>query len=195
MHTELFRGIGPIQILAIFLHAGILVIIQQLLDRLAKMLRVDRLSLINDPSTRTAVVRALLTRFDLWIWACGIYTLAAWLLSTLLDPLLGAGWATPARQISMLKVISVLAISSLVGRLIYVSNRRLRALAAGDSSHWESVVAVLCAGEISGAPGKDQNSRPIRPACTGGPRTAFADSELCRQRERFSKGINITCRS
>jgi small-conductance mechanosensitive channel len=31
------------------------------------------------------------------------------------------------------------------GRLIYVTNRRLRALAAGDSSHWESVVAVLCA--------------------------------------------------
>ena len=145
MHAELFRGIGPIQILAIFFHVGILVIVQQLLDRLAKVLRADRLSLVNDQSTRTAVVRALLTRFDLWIWACGMYTLTAWHLSTLFDPLLGAGWATPPRQISMLKVISVLAISSLVGRLIYVSNRRLRALAAGDSSHWESVVAVLCA--------------------------------------------------
>ena len=43
----------------------------------------------------------------------------------------------PARRIKPL--------SSLGGRLIYVSNRRLRALAAGDSSHWESVVAVLCA--------------------------------------------------
>ena len=145
MHAELFRGIGPIQIVAIFFHVGILVIVQQLLDRLAKVLRADRLSLVNDQSTRTAVVRALLTRFDLWIWACGMYALAAWHLSTLFDPLLGAGWATPPRQISMLKVISVLAISSLVGRLIYVSNRRLRALAAGDSSHWESVVAVLCA--------------------------------------------------
>ena len=145
MHTELLRGIGPIQILAIFFHVGVLVIVQQLLDRLARVLRVDRLSLINDASTRTAVVRALLTRFDLWIWVCGIYTLAAWHLNTLLDPLLGAGWAAPPRQISMLKGISVLAISSLVGRLIYVSNKRLRALAAGDSSHWESVVAVLCA--------------------------------------------------
>jgi hypothetical protein len=60
MHAELFRGIGPIQIVAIFFHVGILVIVQQLLDRLAKVLRADRLSLVNDQSTRTAVVRALL---------------------------------------------------------------------------------------------------------------------------------------
>jgi hypothetical protein len=95
MHTELSLGIGPIQVVAIFFHVGVLVIVQQLLDRLAKVLRVDRLSLINDTSTRTVVVRALLTRFDLWIWASGVYTLAAWHLSPLLDPLLGAGWATP----------------------------------------------------------------------------------------------------
>jgi hypothetical protein len=55
MRAELFRGIGPIQILAIFFHVGILVIVQQLLNRLAKMLRVDPLSLVNDRSTRTAV--------------------------------------------------------------------------------------------------------------------------------------------
>ena len=58
---------------------------------------------------------------------------------------LGTDWAMPARQAAILQAITILAISSLVGRLIYVTNRRLRALAAGDSSHWESVVAVLCA--------------------------------------------------
>src|ERR1700737_1037146 len=145
MHFELSRGIGPVRVLAILLHIGMLFFIQQLLDRVARRLRVDGLSLINDRSTRTAVVRALLTRFDLWIWVCGLYTWVAWHFSPFLYPFLGTDWATPARQISMVKVISVLAISSLAGRLIYVSNRRLRMLAAGDSSHWESVVAVLCA--------------------------------------------------
>jgi small-conductance mechanosensitive channel len=145
MHFELSRGIGPVQVLAILLHIGMLFFIQQLLDRVARRLRVDGLSLINDRSTRTAVIRALLTRFDLWIWVCGLYTWVAWHFSPFLYPFLGTDWATPARQISMIKVISVLAISSLAGRLIYVSNRRLRMLAAGDSSHWESVVAVLCA--------------------------------------------------
>jgi hypothetical protein len=24
------------------------------------------------------MVRALLTRFDLWLWGCGVYTLLAW---------------------------------------------------------------------------------------------------------------------
>ena len=45
---------------------------------------------------------------------------------------------------AILHAITILAISSLVA-LIYGTNNRLRALAAGDSSHWESVVAVLCA--------------------------------------------------
>jgi len=145
MRTELVHGIGPIQILAVLLHVGILVIIQQLLDRVARSLGVDRLSLVNDRSTKSAVIRAFLTRVDLWIWACGLYMLLVWHFETFLYPFLGGDWATPSRQISTLKAISLLAISSLAGRLIYVSNARLRTLAAGDSSHWESIVAVLCA--------------------------------------------------
>ena len=122
--------------------------IQLALDRLAKKLRVDRLSLVNDKSMKTAVVRAVLTRLDLWVWGCGLYTLLAWHFDGLVSSILGPDWATPARQASVLQVITVLALSSLVARLIYVTNRRLRALATGESSHWESVVAVLCADSL-----------------------------------------------
>jgi small-conductance mechanosensitive channel len=145
MHTETMQGIGPLQVLAILFHLGILIIIQQIWNRLAKQLRVDRLSLVNDRSTRTAVVRALMTRTAFWIWACGLYTLFAWHLNGFLSPLLGPDWATHSRQVAMIKVLSLLVLCSLVGRLIYVTNIRLRTLAAGDSSHWESVIAVLCA--------------------------------------------------
>jgi small-conductance mechanosensitive channel len=138
-------GLSFSQIVAGLLHLAFLLVIQHALDRLAKNLRVDRLSLVNDRGTRTAVIRALLTRFDLWVWGCGVYTLLAWHLNGLLASALGPSWATPYRQAAILQAITILALSSLGGRLIYVTNRRLRALAAGDSSHWESVVAVLCA--------------------------------------------------
>jgi small-conductance mechanosensitive channel len=145
MRTEILCGLSLSQIAIGFLHFAILLVIQHALDLLAKKLRVDRLSMINDRSTRTAVVRALVTRLDLWIWGCGLYTLLAWHFNRLLAPALGTSWATPDRQTAILQAITILAVSSLGGRLIYVTNRRLRALAAGDSSHWESVVAVLCA--------------------------------------------------
>jgi small-conductance mechanosensitive channel len=145
MQTEIISGLNLSQIAAGLLQLAVLLVVQHGLDRLAKHLRVDRLSLINDLSTKAAVVRALLTRFDLWIWGCGLYTLLAWHFNGLLSTALGPSWATPARQVAVLQAITILALSSLGGRLIYVSNRRLRALAAGDSSHWESVVAVLCA--------------------------------------------------
>src|SRR3984957_12372201 len=145
MQTKIISGLNLGQIAAGLLQFAALLIIQHGLDRLAKRLHVDRLSLVNDLSTRTAVVRALLTRLDLWIWGCGLYTLLAWHFNGLLAPVLGPGWATPDRQVAALQAITILALSSLGGRLIYVTNRRLRALAAGDSSHWESVVAVLCA--------------------------------------------------
>ena len=138
-------GVSLGQVLAGLLHLAILFAIQHALDRLARKLRVDRLSLVNDRSTKTAVIRALLTRFDLWIWGCGLYTLLAWHFNGLVSSALGKDWAPPARQAEILQIITLLALSSLAGRLIYVTNRRLRALAAGDSSHWESVVAVLCA--------------------------------------------------
>ena len=145
MQTEIISGLNLSQIAAGLLQLAVLLIIQHGLDRLAKNLRIDRLSLINDRRTKPAVVRALLTRLDLWIWGCGLYTLFAWHFNGLLSSALGPGWATPARQVAVLQAITILALSSLGGRLIYVSNQRLRALAAGDSSHWESVVAVLCA--------------------------------------------------
>jgi small-conductance mechanosensitive channel len=145
MQTEIISGLSLSQVAFGLLQLALLLVIQHALDRLAKNLRVDHLSCINDRSTRTAVVRALLTRFDLWLWGCGIYTLLAWHFNRLLIPVFGSGWATPDRQVAVLQAITILALSSLGGRLIYVTNRRLRALAAGDSSHWESVVAVLCA--------------------------------------------------
>ena len=148
MQTEIISGVNLSQVAAGLLHLAVLWAIQHGLDWLAKSLRVDRLSLVNDRSTKTAVVRALLTRFDLWIWGCGLYTLLTWHFNGLLSSAFGPGWATPARQVAILQAITILALSSLGGRLIYVTNRRLRALAAGDSSHWESVVAVLCADSL-----------------------------------------------
>jgi small-conductance mechanosensitive channel len=145
MRTEITTGLNWGEVAAGCLHLTVLFAIQFGLDRLAKKLRVDRLSLVNDRSTKTGVLRALLTRFDLWIWGCGLYTLLTWHFNRLVSTVLGPDWAPPARQAAILQVITLLALSSLAGRLIYVTNRRLRALAAGDSSHWESVVAVLCA--------------------------------------------------
>src|SRR5271157_3104032 len=145
MWTEIITGLKLSQIAVAVLHLGVLLGIQYALNWLAKNLRVDRLSLLNDRSTKSAVVRALLTRFDLWIWGCGLYTLLTWHFNGLVSSAFGPAWATPARQAAILQAITILALSSLGGRLIYVTNRRLRALAAGDSSHWESVVAVLCA--------------------------------------------------
>jgi len=145
MQTEIVTGISLGQIAAGVLHLAVLLGIQYGLDRLAKILGVDRLSLVNDRSTKTAVVRALLTRFSLWVWGCGLYTLLAWHFNGLVVSILGPDWAQPARQTAILQAITVLALSSLGGRLIYVTNRTLRASAAGDSSHWESVIAVLCA--------------------------------------------------
>jgi small-conductance mechanosensitive channel len=143
MHTEIISGLTLGQLGTAALHLAVLVGVQRVLDRLAKVLRVDRLAMVNDQSTKTAVVRAFLTRFDLWIWGCGLYTLLAWHLGGLLAKSLGQEWASPARQIEVLQAVTILALSSLAGRLIYVTNRPLRALAAGDSSHWESVLAVL----------------------------------------------------
>ena len=145
MQTEIVAGISLGQMSAGVLHLAVLLGIQYGLDRLAKILGVDRLSLVNDRSTKTAVVRALLTRFNLWVWGCGLYTLLAWHFNGLVVSILGPDWAQPARQTAILQAITVLALSSLGGRLIYVTNRSLRASAAGDSSHWESVIAVLCA--------------------------------------------------
>jgi small-conductance mechanosensitive channel len=148
MRTEIISGLNLSQIAAGLLQLAALLAIQHVLDRLAKKLHVDHLSMVNDRSTKTAVIRALLTRFDLWVWGCGLYTLLAWHFNGPLSYALEPGWATPARQTAMLQAITILALSSLVGRLIYVTNQRLRALAAGDSSHWESVVAVLCADSL-----------------------------------------------
>src|SRR5271166_5707511 len=110
---EIISGVNLSQVAAGLLHLAVLLAIQRALDRLAKKLRVDRLSLVNDRSTKTAVVRALLTRFDLWIWGCGLYTLLAWHFNGLLSSALGPAWAAPTRQVALLQAITVLALSSL----------------------------------------------------------------------------------
>ena len=148
MQTEIIGGLNLSQAAAGFMHLMVLLASQRALDLFAKSLRVDRLSLVNDRSTKTAVIRALLTRLDFWIWGCGLYTLLAWHFNGLVSFALGPGWATPARLAAMLQAITILALSSLGGRLIYVTNRRLRACVAGNASHWESVVAVLCADSL-----------------------------------------------
>jgi small-conductance mechanosensitive channel len=145
MRTEIINGLTLSQLGAAALQLALLFGIQRALDHVAKFLRVDRLAMVNDRSTKTAVVRAVVTRFDLWIWGCGLYTLLAWHLNGLLTSAVGHDWGLPARQTAVLQAITILAVSSLAGRLIYVTNGPLRALAAGDSSHWESVLAVLCA--------------------------------------------------
>lgn len=145
MRTEIISGLTLSQLGAAALQLAILVGFQRVLDRVARILQADRLAIVNDRSTKTAVVRALITRLDLWVWGCGLYTLFAWHFSGLLRPVLGQNWASAVRQSAILEAITILAVSSLVGRLIYVTNKPLRALAAGDSSHWESVFAVLCA--------------------------------------------------
>src|ERR1700751_1254691 len=123
MRTEIISGLNWSQAAAGFLHLAVLLVIQPALDLFAKSLRVDRLSLVNDRSTKTAVVRALLTRFDLWMWGCGLYTLLVWHFNRLVSAAIGPGWATPARQVAILQAITILALSSLGGRLIYVTNQ------------------------------------------------------------------------
>ncbi len=145
MRTEILNGLNLSQMAAGLLQLAVLLVIQYGFNGVAKKLRVDRLSMVNDRTTKTAVIRTLLTRLDFLIWGCGLYTLLAWHFNGLVALVLGPNWAPPDRQAAILQAIAVLALSSLVGRLIYVTNRRLRALAAGDSSHWESIVAVLCA--------------------------------------------------
>src|ERR1700758_5611123 len=97
MQTEIVTGINLGQMAAAVLQLAVLLGIQHALDRLAKILGVDRLSLVNDRSTKTAVVRALLTRFNLWVWGCGLYTLLVWHFNGLVSAAIGPGWATPAR--------------------------------------------------------------------------------------------------
>jgi len=93
MRTEIISGLTLGQLGAAALQLAILVGFQRVLDRLARILQADRLSIVNDRSTKTAVVRALITRLDLWVWGCGLYTLFAWRFSGLLTPLLGQNWA------------------------------------------------------------------------------------------------------
>ena len=60
MRTEIISGLNLGHIAAGILHLAVLWAIQRGLDRLAITLRVDRLSLVNDRSTKTAVVRGRL---------------------------------------------------------------------------------------------------------------------------------------
>ena len=145
MLNEPFFGISVLQGAACVVHLAVLIGIEYGLGRLIKWCRVDRLSLLNAQSVWAAILRAILTRLQGWVWLCGLYTLFIWYFRPALPPGMRQGWVATAREGDVLLAFTVLALSSLLGRVIYVSNRRLRRLASSDASHWEHVVAVFCA--------------------------------------------------
>ena len=107
-------------------HLAVLIGIELGLNALIARLGVDRLSLLNNPSRGLAILRAFFTRFKAWLGGCGIYTIAAWYLPGLFSAF-GPGFAGFLhRQSDVLSAITWLCASSLVGRIIYVTNRRLR---------------------------------------------------------------------
>jgi small-conductance mechanosensitive channel len=131
--------------LAAGLHLAVLIGIEIGLNALISRLGVDHLSLLNNPSRGLAILRAFFTRFKAWLWGCGLYTLAAWYLPGLFSAF-GPGFSGFLhRQSDVLSAITWLCASSLLGRVIYVTNRRLRSLASSEGSHWESVVATFVA--------------------------------------------------
>jgi small-conductance mechanosensitive channel len=145
MPNELLTNLGPLHLAAGAAHLAVLVLLQRGLSGWIRLWRVDRLSLITNQGTRPAILRAVLTRLQVWLWLCGLYTLFAWYLKPTLLPQLGGSWLMTARQTDVLIALTILALSSLFGRVLYVSNRRLRSLASSDASHWENVAAVFCA--------------------------------------------------
>src|SRR5262249_4171530 len=128
---------GFFLVLFIFIELG--------LNALISRFGVDRLSLLNNPSRGLGILRAFFTRFKAWLWGCGLYTLAAWYLPGLFSEFGPGVSGFLHRQSDVLSAITWLCASSLVGRIIYVTNRRLRSLASSEGSHWESVVATFVA--------------------------------------------------
>ena len=84
---------------------------------------------------------AFCPRLSVWLWLCGLHHVFA--------RTLGAGGSvarhanTPMWQDPFVLIVSLLCGLSLIGRLLYLANRRLRTYAAADSTHWERILAVL----------------------------------------------------
>ena len=90
---------------------------------------------------------AVYPRLSVWLWACGLYTAAAWAGRGWLDPedrLLSPSW-----QGRVIGSVSVLCALSLVGRMLIMTNHRLRALALKEASHWERLLGVIVVESLS----------------------------------------------
>ena len=86
-------------------------------------------------------------RLSLWLWACGLYTAAAWWAHPWLDP--DSRLFAPAWQGRVLGSITLLCAMSLVGRLLSLANLRLRSLAVAEASHWERLLGVIVVESLS----------------------------------------------
>jgi small-conductance mechanosensitive channel len=134
-----------LHLLAVAGQIALLYVAQLGFNWLTRKLEIDRLTLVANKSRRKAVLRALITRLNVWLWICGIYTTIAWHIVPFFPDLLLEPWFSGRRLRDFLIGVTALAVISVVGRTIYVTSGRLRDLASGESSHWESVVTVLLA--------------------------------------------------
>ncbi len=145
MSRELVSGLNGWQLTAAIAHAVALGLAQWGLNYLCRRFGLDRFSVLTSKSTRKAIQRTLLTRFSFWLWTTGLYTFAVWHLRGPLDWVFGPGWAWSDRPRHLLTGFTVIAVFSLLGRLLYLTNRQLRVLASSDASHWEHMAAVFAA--------------------------------------------------
>ena len=90
---------------------------------------------------------AVYPRLTVCLWACGLYTAAAWWGRPWLDP--EGRLLAPAWQGRVLGSILLLCTMSLVGRLLSLANLRLRSLAVAESSHWERLLGVIVVESLS----------------------------------------------
>ena len=86
---------------------------------------------------------ALSTRLTVWLWLCGLRGLWVWRLA----PALGVASQpdTPWAADRFILLVTLVCTLSFVGRLLYLTNRRLRASAALDATHWERLLAAVVA--------------------------------------------------
>src|SRR5689334_6609382 len=111
MPNELLPGLGFFDVAVGAAHLGALICLQYGLNRLIRLWRVDRLSLVANKGVRAAILRATLTRLQAWLWLCGLYTLFAWHLKPVVVPWLGHTWGTVPRDPDVLMAFTVLALS------------------------------------------------------------------------------------
>ena len=86
---------------------------------------------------------AFSARLSVWLWLCGLRDLWVWCLA----PALGVAPRpeTPWSADRFILLVTLVCALSFVGRVLYLTNRRLRASAALDATHWEGLLAVVVA--------------------------------------------------